>query len=523
MERETASSGGAGQLVPRLELRGIDKSFPGCKANDGVDLKILPGEIHALLGENGAGKSTLVKIIYGILHADAGSIAWEGRETHIAGPSFARNLGIGMVFQHFSLFEALTVAENIALGVDGAHDMRRLEARIEEVSAAYGLPLDPRRHVHSLSVGERQRIEIVRCLLQDPRLLIMDEPTSVLTPQEVETLFGTLRRLSSEGCSILYISHKLDEIKQLCDTATVLRGGKFVGDCVPKEESAQSMARMMIGDDVKEPKALGDGEPGEVVLSVADLYLQSGDPFGTDLKAVTFDVHAGEIFGIAGIAGNGQNELLAALSGEQLVPDSAAVVIAGEAAGRLGPRRRRKLGLSFVPEERHGHGAVPALRLTENAFLSGHLREKLVRWGLIDFPKTAAYAQKICDSFDVRTSGIDAEASSLSGGNLQKFIIGREILQSPNLMIAAQPTWGVDAGAAAAIHQALIDLAASGAAVLVVSQELDELFAISDRIAVMSSGHLSAARPTRATTLEEIGLLMGGDGSAAGEPMTHVA
>jgi len=523
MVLEKESGAGTKQGVPRLELRGIEKSFPGCKANAGIDLTIRPGEIHALLGENGAGKSTLVKIIYGILHADAGSITWEGEATHIAGPSFARNLGIGMVFQHFSLFEALTVAENIALGVEGEHDMGRLEARIEEVSTAYGLPLEPRRHVHSLSVGERQRIEIVRCLLQNPRLLIMDEPTSVLTPQEVETLFGTLRRLSAEGCSILYISHKLDEIRQLCDMATVLRGGKLIGVCDPKQESAKSLARMMIGDDVKEPRQLGNETPGAMVLSVADLSLQSRDPFGTDLKAVTFNVHAGEIFGIAGIAGNGQNELLAALSGEELVPDSAAVVMSGQAAGRLGPRHRRALGLSFVPEERHGHGAVPALNLIENAFLSAHLREKLVRWGLIDFAKTRTYAQKICETFDVRTSGVDAEASSLSGGNLQKFIIGREILQRPSLMIAAQPTWGVDAGAAAAIHQALIDLAASGTAVLVVSQELDELFAITDRIAVMSAGHLSAARSTRATTLEEIGLLMGGDGRRAEEPITHVA
>src|SRR5690606_37478739 len=303
---------------PRLELRGITKRYPGgVLANDDVGLTIMPGEIHALLGENGAGKSALVKIIYGVLQGDAGSIRWNGREVTIASPKEARALGIGMVFQHFSLFEAMTVLENIALGVDETGDLRALAARIVEVSRAYGLPLDPKRHVHTLSVGERQRIEIVRCLLQNPKLLIMDEPTSVLTPQEVELLFATLRQLAAEDCSILYISHKLEEIRTLCHRATILRQGRVVAECDPARESARSMAELMIGTElagISRPRRRGVGEPR---LVVSGLSLPAEQPFGTDLRDIAFEVRGGEIFGVAGVAGNGQTELLAALSGER--------------------------------------------------------------------------------------------------------------------------------------------------------------------------------------------------------------
>ncbi|AWJ90132.1 ABC transporter ATP-binding protein [Azospirillum baldaniorum] len=494
----------------RLELRGITKRFPGCLANDQVDLVLRPGEIHALLGENGAGKSTLVKIIYGVLHADAGRIQWNGHDTHIPDPAGARRLGIGMVFQHFSLFDTLTVAENISLGLDQPGPIDALSARIAEVSERYGLSLDPRRHVHNLSVGERQRVEIVRCLLQDPKLLIMDEPTSVLTPQEATRLFETLRRLAAEGCTILYISHKLEEIRALCDTATVLRGGRVVGSCDPRRETARSLAEMMIGTELSTPERLPQGEAGAAKLQVRHLSTTSDNPFATNLKDVSFEVRAGEILGIAGVAGNGQAELMAALSGEALVPDPASVAIEGRPAGHLGPRERRLLGLAFVPEERLGRGAVPELSLSENALLSGYAREPLVRSGLVHFGRARSYAERIIGAFNVVTHGHRAEARSLSGGNLQKFIIGREILQKPRLLVVGQPTWGVDAGAAAAIHRALIDLARAGAAVLVISQDLDELFVLSDRIAVLFHGHLSESRPTHHTSVEEIGLLMGG-------------
>src|SRR5690606_26040377 len=306
-----------GQPAPRLELRGITKVFPGCLANHSIDLSVMPGEIHALLGENGAGKSTLVKIIYGVLEADRGSLFWEGRATTITSPAAARALGIFMVFQHFTLFETLTVAENIALAARDGREAAALTAQLPEVSERYGLSLDPRRYVHDLSVGERQRVEIVRCLLQEPRLLVMDEPTSVLTPQEVLRLFETLRRLAADGCSILYISHKLEEIQALCHRATVLRQGRVVGECDPRRESTATLARMMVGAELPPPARAAAIRPGGDALVIDGLTRLPDDPFGTRLDDIRLAVAAGEIVGIAGVAGNGQKELLAALSGER--------------------------------------------------------------------------------------------------------------------------------------------------------------------------------------------------------------
>lgn len=495
---------------PRLELKGITKAYPGVLANDRIDLKILPGEIHALLGENGAGKSTLVKIIYGILKADAGTISWNGEQIDIANPHAARKLGIGMIFQHFSLFEAMTVTENIALSMPGRQNMAKLAKRIVEISENYGLPLQPGRRVHTLSVGEKQRIEIVRCLLQNPKLLIMDEPTSVLTPQEADKMFLTLRRLSEEGVSILYISHKLDEIKSLCHKATIMRGGKYISECDPTVESAKSLAEMMIGTNLTAPKHLDTTERGPVRLKVRNLSLDSNEQFGVDLNLINFEVRSGEILGIAGVAGNGQVEFLEALSGEMLCNNADEILLENEPIGKIGPTQRRNRGLAFVPEDRLGHGSVPEMSLVDNAFLSSYGRMKLINNGFIDAKKTRQFAKEIVEKFDVRTAGVSHAASSLSGGNLQKFIVGREMLQEPQLIIIAHPTWGVDAGAAAAIHQAIIDLAANGAAVLVVSQDLDELFAISNRMAVIAEGRLSVSRNVQELSIEEIGLLMGG-------------
>ena len=498
----------------RLALAGITKVYPSVVANDGVDLDVAPGEIHAVLGENGAGKSTLMKIIYGVVKPDAGEIRWEGKPVSIANPARARKLGIGMVFQHFSLFETLTVAENIALALDPGRAGGDLPGRIRDVSARYGLPLDPDRHVHTMSVGERQRVEIVRCLLQDPRLLIMDEPTSVLTPQAVEKLFETLRRLAGEGCSILYISHKLDEIRALCHRATVLRAGKVTGTCDPRRESSASLARMMIGGDLPHPRH-PPAHAGEARLVVDGLSLASDDPFGTALNEIRLAVHAGEIVGIAGVSGNGQKELMAALSGERPVDDANVVRLMGTPAGRLDADARRRLGLAFVPEERLGRGAVPEMTLAENALLTAHA-QGLVRRGFVRADAVRDYARATIGAFNVKAGGPDAAARSLSGGNLQKYIVGREIRQAPKVMIAAQPTWGVDVGAAAQIRQALIDLRDAGVAVLVVSEELDELFEICDRLAVIAQGRLAEARPTRETNAEEIGLLMSGSFIAAG-------
>lgn len=494
----------------RLRLRGVTKRFPGVVANADVDLAVAPGEIHALLGENGAGKSTLVKIIYGTLQADKGEIMWDGKPTLIQDPQAARALGIGMVFQHFSLFEAMTVLENVSLGLDRPEKPARLAEHIRTVSAAYGLSLDPEREVHTLSVGERQRIEIVRCLLQSPKLLIMDEPTSVLTPQEADKLFETLRQLAQDGCSILYISHKLAEIKALCHRATVLRGGRVVGACDPKSETASSMAQLMIGAQIRPFVRGADVAPGRVRLLVDGLDLPADAPHGTDLRGISFEVRAGEIFGVAGVAGNGQNELLLALSGERPAMRSGAVAIDGKPVGFLNAARRRVLGLCSVPEERNGHAAVPEFSLVDNAVLSAHSRLGLCTGGMVRAARAARFAAQIIADFDVRTSGAQAAARSLSGGNLQKFIVGREILQKPGVLVVSQPTWGVDAGAAAAIHAALLALAQGGSAVVVISQDLDELLTLSQRLAVINVGVLSSVLVSAQVTIEELGLLMGG-------------
>ena len=497
--------------TPLLQLRGIVKQFPGCLANDHVDLTIGQHQIHALLGENGAGKSTLVKIIYGVMKPDDGEIIWKGEHVSIQNPAHARRLGIGMVFQHFSLFEALTVADNIALGLNDAKDRIGLRERIVTVSKSYGLPVDPDRRVHDLSVGERQRIEIVRCLLQNPKLLIMDEPTSVLTPQEAETLFVTLRRLASEGCSILYISHKLEEVRALCEESTIMRLGRVVAHVKPKEKTARELAGIMISADLKPAsERRPPPETGKIRLKIDKLTLRAPSEFGTALKEISLDVRGGEIVGIAGIAGNGQGELMDALSGEMPAGRPETIIIDDVPAGHLGPYERRKLGGCFVPEERNGHGAVTTMSLSENAFLSAHLRGALVKLGLIDSPKTTDVAAGVIKQFDVRTTGPKALAKSLSGGNLQKFLVGREVMLDPSVLVISQPTWGVDAGAAAAIHEAVIALAAQGTAVVIISQDLDEVFTLSDRIAVIAAGRLSEPVPVAEASLEKIGLLMGG-------------
>ena len=496
---------------PRLALKGITKRYPnGVLANDTIGFEVAPGEIHALLGENGAGKSTLVKIIYGVLAPDAGRVRFDGRDVVITSPHAARRLGIGMVFQHFSLFEAMTVLENIALGLDDPGDLQTLGRRISEVAESYGLALDPSRRVHTLSVGERQRIEIVRCLLQNPRLLIMDEPTSVLTPQEVDKLFETLRQLGSEGVSILYISHKLAEIEALCEVATILRQGRVVATRDPRCESARSMAQLMIGGELAEVKRRAGAQAGTPRLVVAGLDLAARSAFETPLGDIRLEVRAGEVLGIAGVAGNGQRELFQVLAGERLAPRAEAVMIDGLPAGRLAAGGRRRLGFCAVPDERNGHGAIADLSLTENALLSAYQRRRLVRFGLLLRSRAEAFARAVVERFRVVTAGVGHAASSLSGGNLQKFIVGREVLQEPGVLVAAQPTWGVDAGAAALIHQALIDLAGRGAAVLVISQDLDELLALTDRLAVIHGGRLSAPMVTAEADIERIGLLMGG-------------
>ncbi|MBC8158477.1 MAG: ABC transporter ATP-binding protein [Alphaproteobacteria bacterium] len=507
--------------APLLEARGLTKAFPGVIANDTVSFIIRPGEVHALLGENGAGKSTLVKMMYGLLRPDEGELFWQGRPVQMDKPSTARALGIGMVFQHLSLFEPLSVLENIALAVPGKWDPKALRTRIIDVSTAYGLPLDPDRTVQTLSVGERQRIEVVRCLLQDPKLLILDEPTSVLTPQEADQLFSTLDKLSAEGRSILYISHKLHEVRRLCSGATVLREGRVVAHCDPREESPGSLAELMLGTRIAPPMRTM-AERQQPRLRLFNVSAPTTRAFGFDLKEVSFTLHGGEILGIAGIAGNGQNELMKVLTGETPLEDEADCIrMDGAPVAHFGPIHRRLCGMAFVPEERNDHAAALNLALTDNTFLTGFSKLRLTRGGMIRSRRTLDHTKKVVDTYDVRAAGPGADAGSLSGGNLQKFVVGREIMQAPEVLIVAQPTWGVDAGAALAIRQALIDLAATGSAVMIISQDLDEIFAICDRIAVMSEGRLSSPVPVAEASTEEIGLLMGGIHETQSEPQTE--
>lgn len=495
-----------------LSLTGLTKTFGTFKANDSVGLEVRPGEIHALLGENGAGKSTLVKMLYGALQPDAGRITWRGKDVTVPTPAHARQLGIGMVFQHFSLFEALTVAENIAVALPGDIPLKKIAADLERVSKAYGLPLKANARVYDLSVGERQRIEIVRCLLQQPDLIIMDEPTSVLTPQEVDQLFAVLRQLSAEGKAILYISHKLEEVRALCERATILRHGKVVSTCIPRDETAASIARMMVGADIHEVRpAKHTIDRTTPLLSVKGLTMNAGDTFGTALADVSLDLYAGEIAGIAGIAGNGQTELFDVLSGERLADRPDQIMLLGRPVGHTGISKRRAMGAVFISEERLGQSTVPTLALSENVILTRYgVNAGLKSGPFLKRGKARGLLKVITSALDVRKSAPDPAAQALSGGNLQKFIIGREVLEDPKVIIVNQPTWGVDAGSAARIRQTLVDLAEQGAAVLVISQDLDELFAFTDRLAAIAEGRLSAFEPVAKTNRNAIGLKMSG-------------
>ncbi len=499
------------ETVPRLQLTGITKRYAAVVANRDVSLTVMPGETHAVLGENGAGKSTLMKIIYGSVKQDAGSVSFNGKPVHIRNPQAARALGISMVFQHFSLFDTITVAENVWLGLDKSFTLGQVTQSIVAKAAEYGLDIDPARPVHTLSVGEMQRVEIIRALLTNPQLLILDEPTSVLTPQAVEKLFVVLKRLAREGCSILYISHKLHEIRELCTACTVLRGGKVTGVCNPADESNASLSRLMIG---AEPPQLVHRaiKAGAAVLTVQNLHLPREDQFGVDLDAIHLNVRAGEVVGIAGVSGNGQRELLYALSGEDVRSPAGSIKVAGADVSKMNPNERRKLGLHFVPEERLGRGAVPTLSLAHNLLLTR--AEAVSRPGFaggwIDVKKLEAQALQIIQRFNVKAGGPSSAARSLSGGNLQKFIVGREIDAKPTLLIVSQPTWGVDVGASAQIRSAILALRDAGCAVLVVSEELDQLFEVTDRLHVIAHGRLSPSVAIADASVEKIGEWMSG-------------
>ncbi len=496
--------------TPRLQLIGITKRYPGVVANRDVSLSVLPGQTHAVLGENGAGKSTLMKIIYGAVKPDEGQVLFNGQPVHIQNPQEARALGISMVFQHFSLFDTISVAENVWLGLNKSLSLREVTQSIQVKAAEYGLDIDPNRPVHTLSVGEMQRVEIIRALLTQPQLLILDEPTSVLTPQAVEKLFVVLKKLASQGCSILYISHKLHEIRELCNACTVLRGGKVTGVCNPAQESNASLSQMMIG---AEPPQLTHRaqQPGAPVLRVRGLTLAREDQFGVNLEAVSLEVRAGEVVGIAGVSGNGQKELLYALSGEDVRAEPGSIDVGGVDVSRLHPGQRRDLGLHFVPEERLGRGAVPTLSLAHNLLLTRQEAIAGSAWGgWIRLQQLHDQTAGIIRRFNVKAGGGHSLARSLSGGNLQKFIVGREIDANPRLFIVSQPTWGVDVGAAAQIRSEILELRDAGCAVLVLSEELDELFELCDRLHVIARGQLSPSVPIAEASVAQIGEWMSG-------------
>jgi simple sugar transport system ATP-binding protein len=499
-------------MPPVLELRGITKQFPGVLANDDVNLTLEKGEIHALLGENGAGKSTLMNILYGLYKPTKGEIFINGQKVDIFGPTDAIRQGIGMVHQHFMLIPVLTVAENVMLGEEQLRnglflDRKTVAQRIREISQQYGLQVDPDAYIKDLSVGIQQRVEIIKVLYRHANILILDEPSAVLTPQEVEELFGIIKSLVGQGVSLIFITHKLKEVLAIADRITVIRRGKTVGTTTPAGATPQSLAEMMVGRavglTVKKQKAV----PAEPVLTVENLFVR--DERGhMAVKGVSFEVKAGEVVGIAGVQGNGQTELVRALTGLNH-PDSGHIKIAGRDVSHASPREITELGVAHVPEDRQRDGLVLKFPIKDNMMLNTYYNT-FAKGVVIDEEKVAKVSTQLVKDFDVRTPSIDAAAGTLSGGNQQKVIVAREFSRPIKLLIAAQPTRGLDVGSIEYIHGRIIGKRDEGTAVLVVSTELDEIRALSDRIAVMFEGKVVDILPANRVTKEQLGLLMAG-------------
>ena len=495
-----------------LESRNITKSFGSFLANDDINFNIFEGEIHGLLGENGAGKSTFVKMVYGLLEPSKGHFYWNGEKITIKGPQEARDIGVGMVFQHFTLFPTLTVIENIQLAINENCSLQELRETIIKKSAEFGITVDPDIYIRDLSVGEQQRVEILRCLLQNPKLLIMDEPTSVLTPQESKQLFRVLKQLSKTGCSILFISHKLKEVKELTQRATILRRACVVDTVATSDISTEQLAKMMVGSDPQNVKSKIGMNGNDYLVRISGLNRPTDNPFATPLENISIDVKAGQIIGVAGIAGNGQSELMEVLTGEWCSTDTIDVFdVFGTDIRNYSPHRRRQLGIGFLPEERNGHSAVTNMKLTENTLLTHHNNPAIQKNSIIHNKTLENLTDKIIDKYDVRTPFQNPLASDLSGGNLQKFVVGREIIKKPRVFFVAQPTWGVDIGATKFIRNALIELANEGCGIIVISQDLEELFELADNICVLFRGKLSKSKPLKDLNSEKIGMLMGGE------------
>ena len=506
-----------------LEARGLTKRFPGVLANDHIDLKLYKGQVLGLLGENGAGKSTLMNLIYGLYTPDEGEILVNGQPARIHDPNDAIALGIGMVHQHFQLVPVLTVTENVMLGNESVRgpflNRRAARARILEISQQYGLEVDPDALVQDLPVGVQQRVEIIKALYRRADILILDEPTAVLTPQETEGLFDIMRSLVRRGVSIIFISHKLKEVLEICDLITVLRLGKVVGHADPKTATEESLAAMMVGREVILQVEKGDAHPGEPVLTLRDLRVRD------DRKLIVVDhlsleVRAGEILGIAGVQGNGQTELVEAITGLRPV-ESGHVIIEGHDVTHARPRRITEAGVAHVPEDRRKNGMVSAFPVKDNLVLQTYYLGPFSLGILVNERAKAENAQRLVEQYDVRTPSIMVNMSALSGGNQQKVIVAREFSRRSRLLIAAQPTRGLDVGSIEFIHKQIVAMRDAGTGVLLVSTELDEIFSLSDRIAVMYAGRIIDTVPIHQATRESIGLLMAGIKREAEKAVIH--
>jgi simple sugar transport system ATP-binding protein len=508
------------ETAPALEMRGITKRYPGVLANDHIDLDVRPGEIHALLGENGAGKSTLMNILYGLAVPNEGEILLDGQPVTINGPADAIARGISMVHQHFMLVPVLTVAENILLGEETMAnavfiDRREAHRRIVELGRRFGFEIDPEAPVGSLSVGWQQRVEILKALYREARILVLDEPTAVLTPQETTEIFAVLRRLAAEGHSIIFISHKLYEVLEIADRITVIRRGRVVGTRTPKETNEDDLAEMMVGREVQLVVDRGESHPGDVALRVTDLRVT--DERGREaVRGVSFDVRAGEILGIAGVAGNGQDELVAAITGLRR-PSGGTITLAGQDITVWNPRQLTDFGVGNVPGDRQRYGLVLSFPVEDNIVLTSYYRAPFARGGVRNDGAIREAAEEAIKAYDIRTPSATVTTGTLSGGNQQKVIVAREFSGDPKLLVLEQPTRGLDVGSIEFIHRQAIKKRDAGTAVLLVSAELDEVLELSDRVAVMYRGEVVAIRDGRTADREEIGLLMATGGRAPAE------
>ena len=492
-----------------LKISNVTKVYPGCIANDNVSLEFNSGKIYALLGENGAGKSTLVKILSGVIIPDEGEIFLNKNILKLNSPLDAKKNDIGMVFQHFNLFETLSVFENLI--IDSDEKKENLRERIESIMKKYNFSINLDVPVLNLSAGQKQKVEIIRCLIRNPKVLIMDEPTSVLTEQETSELFLSLKKFSEEGILIIYITHKLKEVMKLCDEVAVMRKGKLVSISQIKEENIESLANKMVGQDLKMVKKKKSTLiSSDRLIKINDLNFTSEDPFETNLKNINFEVNRGECLGIAGISGNGQSELFQILSGE-IISNKNSIEFNKNFIGDLNPQERREYLMAFSPEDRLEQAAIPQMKIFENVALNNFKSSNFFNNGLINENKIKEHSKKIISDFNVNTDNIELKSQFLSGGNLQKLIIGRELITSPDLLICFNPTWGLDVGAINYIHETLIKINEQNKSIILISTDTDELLKLSDKISVIHKGKLSKIMDAEEVTSEKLGVLMGGE------------